>query len=85
MKTKVGATLCDVNMGTSLKHIALLYINDPDKLQQVKQFRSIIEMGAIDLVIKNITEEELGQMEEIVDKMKVTTGYVDYIKQRYNL
>ena len=83
MKTKVGATLCEVNMGTSLKHIALLYINDPDKLQQVKQFRSIIEMGAIDLVIKNITEEELGSMEEIVKRMKVTTDYLEYIKLEY--
>lgn len=83
MKTKVGATLCDVNMGISLKHIALLYINDPDKLQQVKQFRSIIEMGAIDVVLKNITEEEIRSMEEIVDKMKVMTDHFEYIKLEY--
>lgn len=77
-KTRVGATLCDVNFGTFLKHIASFLINDPVKIHEIEQFRYFIEPGAMELVVKNITDEEIKFLEDVVIKMENSTDYKEY-------
>lgn len=57
----------------------------PEKLSELAQFRYALEVGAVELAIKNATEEQITQLTALAEEFKNVTRQAEQHKQRIEL
>ena len=66
-----GTYVRQLSAGTFLNSLIPMLVLDPIELKQVMEFRKIIEVETVGLVVERASDEELEKLDEIFQKMKL--------------
>jgi GntR family transcriptional repressor for pyruvate dehydrogenase complex len=64
--------------GNLVESLSMMFLLNQINYQQISQLRRALEMQAIELAIDNITEEETGQLKEIISRL-------EHVKEESNI
>ncbi len=68
-RRRVGLIVTQPDPAQNLSTIFPLYSQSPENMEDLGRLRYVIEMGALDLAVKNITDSQLDKMQHLVDQM----------------
>lgn len=68
-RRRVGLIVTKPDPTQNLASVLPLYSQSSDNIGELRQLRYVIEIGALELAVKNITEAQLSLMQEMADQM----------------
>lgn len=67
-----GTFVKEMSGKTYIEALLPTFVNlKPSKARSVHEYRKIIEVGAMDLVVERVTEEDIGKLKRVFNKMKL--------------